>query len=310
MILKKIILIVIVLFVLITIANFLPRLLHGRCIVKGARIATPTGDVLIENVRIHDAIWTQGPTGRIEKGVVVDRRELAADRYLSLRLSDGTTLNATAEHPIATPEDWRAAGALCVGDALVTRKGTVTIAAIVTQNERVQVYDLTVSPNPNFFANGVLVHNKSLASPTAAAAKAKAVAEAQAIYYRNDYDKDGVQDYAQSLGDLLETKPGAQDLFLIDPSIENKGKPSAGYFIRILTAQGEHAKGGKMSYIENGNMTRGFAILAYPGVPDFTTAFILNHDGVMYLKDFREEDREQLQKITEFDPDTSWTRAE
>ncbi len=52
-----------------------------------------------------------------------------------------------------------------------------------------------------------------------------------------------------------------------DPSGgENYGgsMPFYGYNFRILTSQGKNAKGGAMSYLVNGKMTRGFAFLAYP----------------------------------------------
>ena len=44
----------------------------------------------------------------------------------------------------------------------------------------------------------------------------------------------------------------------------SKPQPFNGYYYRILTRQGDKAKGGAKDYIVNGNMTGGFAILAYP----------------------------------------------
>ena len=41
--------------------------------------------------------------------------------------------------------------------------------------------------------------------------------------------------------------------------------PFRGYRFRILTAQGPAAPGGQKSYVVNGDMTGGFALLAYPG---------------------------------------------
>jgi Protein of unknown function (DUF2950) len=40
--------------------------------------------------------------------------------------------------------------------------------------------------------------------------------------------------------------------------------PYHGYYFRILTAQGTHAAGGAMSYLHNGLMTSGFALIAWP----------------------------------------------
>jgi hypothetical protein len=43
-------------------------------------------------------------------------------------------------------------------------------------------------------------------------------------------------------------------------------QPFHGYFCRMITKQGNHARGGAKDYSAKGNMTAGFAILAYPGV--------------------------------------------
>ena len=40
--------------------------------------------------------------------------------------------------------------------------------------------------------------------------------------------------------------------------------PFHGYYFRILTKQGAAAKGGARDYVVNGQLTRGFAFVAYP----------------------------------------------
>ena len=40
--------------------------------------------------------------------------------------------------------------------------------------------------------------------------------------------------------------------------------PYHGYYFRILTAQGAHAPGGARSYVKDGRMTGGFALIAWP----------------------------------------------
>ena len=44
-----------------------------------------------------------------------------------------------------------------------------------------------------------------------------------------------------------------------------KLSPFQGYYFRVLMGQGNHASGGAKNYVVNGQMTRGFAFLAYPG---------------------------------------------
>jgi hypothetical protein len=41
-------------------------------------------------------------------------------------------------------------------------------------------------------------------------------------------------------------------------------RPYHGYFYRGLIAQGPHAPGGARSYLKDGKLTGGFALLAYP----------------------------------------------
>ena len=60
-----------------------------------------------------------------------------------------------------------------------------------------------------------------------------------------------------------------------------------GYILRILTAQGDAAPGGAKSYIVNGKMTGGFAILATPvkyGQTGIMT-FMSGSDGAIYEQD-------------------------
>ena len=48
-------------------------------------------------------------------------------------------------------------------------------------------------------------------------------------------------------------------------SKEGTGKhPFHGYFFKVLTRQGKDAPGGKMNYMSHGNLTKGFALVAWP----------------------------------------------
>jgi hypothetical protein len=85
-------------------------------------------------------------------------------------------------------------------------------------------------------------------------------------------------------------------------------QPYHGYLFRLLTAQGSHAPGGAMSYLEGDRLTRGFAVLAYPveygqsGV----MSFIANQRGIVYQKDLGEETAQAAAAMTAYDPDPSW----
>jgi hypothetical protein len=81
-----------------------------------------------------------------------------------------------------------------------------------------------------------------------------------------------------------------------------------GYHFRILTAQGNDAPGGKRSYVVKGQMTRGFALVAYPVAYGSTgiMTFIVGSDGRVYEKDLGVKTDETAAAMTEYDPDRTW----
>lgn len=81
-----------------------------------------------------------------------------------------------------------------------------------------------------------------------------------------------------------------------------------GYFFRILKAQGPAARGGKKSYIKDGKMVDGFALIAYPakwGKSGIMT-FIVNHDGKVYEKNLGANTESLAEKVSEYNPDRTW----
>jgi hypothetical protein len=85
-----------------------------------------------------------------------------------------------------------------------------------------------------------------------------------------------------------------------------------GYTLRILTAQGDSAPGGAQSYIVNGKMTGGFAILATPvkyaetGIMTFMTG----RDGVVYERDLGPDTVKIAASIHEYNPTDDWSPVE
>lgn len=88
--------------------------------------------------------------------------------------------------------------------------------------------------------------------------------------------------------------------------------PFHGYLFRILTDQGKSAQGGERSYIINGEMRDGFALIAYPAAYRVSgvMSFIVNQDGVVYQKDLGPETEKIAAAIIQFDPDPSWQKVE
>jgi hypothetical protein len=85
-----------------------------------------------------------------------------------------------------------------------------------------------------------------------------------------------------------------------------------GYTFRILTAQGEEAKGGAKSYMTDGRMTRGFGVIATPvryqdsGV----MTFIMSRDGIVYQKDLGPNTANAAASITSYNPTEGWAPAD
>lgn len=81
-----------------------------------------------------------------------------------------------------------------------------------------------------------------------------------------------------------------------------------GYTLRILTAQGEDAPGGAGSYIVDGKMTGGFAIVATPvkyGETGIMT-FIMGPRGFVYERDLGPDTGKLAAAMQEFNPDENW----
>lgn len=91
-----------------------------------------------------------------------------------------------------------------------------------------------------------------------------------------------------------------------------KGQPKAGYYFKVLTGQGPKAPGGRKSYVTNGNMTLGYALVAWPANYDGTgrNAFLINNTGTVYQKDWGKDTAKICEEMTEYDPSEGWIVAE
>lgn len=146
--------------------------------------------------------------------------------------------------------------------------------------------------------------------------------DAQYEYVRIDEDEDRILEFAQRListpgkhdglywpagGDDEESPAGP----MLETAAFSKAKQGEGYYgyrYRILTAQGPNVLGGEYSYIVNGNMTNGFALIAWPvtyGVTGVQT-FIVNYSGVVYEKDLGDETEKRASQIRTFNPGDDW----
>jgi hypothetical protein len=94
-------------------------------------------------------------------------------------------------------------------------------------------------------------------------------------------------------------------------SAKARHEPYHGYFFHILTAQGANAAGGKMDYIVDGHLTKGFALVAYPAEwgNSGVMTFVVNQDGKVLQKDLGKQTTEEAGKISEYNPDSIWKPA-
>jgi hypothetical protein len=88
--------------------------------------------------------------------------------------------------------------------------------------------------------------------------------------------------------------------------------PFHGYYFKILTGQGPSASGGASSYIVKGDMSEGFALVAWPAQYDAAgvMTFIVGRDGVVYQKDLGPDTQRIAKAMTRYNPDPSWHRVE
>ena len=153
----------------------------------------------------------------------------------------------------------------------------------------------------------------------------RAYLDAQREFASRDRNGDGVLEYARRIA----STPGKQD-GLYWPADEAKGEeaspfgplltddaymatrkrtdPYQGYHFKILTRQGQNAPGGAYSYVINGRMIAGFAMVAYPHAygDSGVMTFIVSHNGKVYERDLGEKTETVASQMTVFDPGPGW----
>jgi hypothetical protein len=149
---------------------------------------------------------------------------------------------------------------------------------------------------------------------------------AQRQYAAKIRDASGVRKFAQR----LVSTAGKQDGLYWDPAVANgeespfgpniaeflasgrkAGEPYHGYYFRVLTRQGNHVPGGRYSYVINGNMIAGFALVAFPAEYGNTgiMTVLVSHHGKVYQKDLGPRTAEIARAMREYNPDATWTEA-
>jgi hypothetical protein len=111
------------------------------------------------------------------------------------------------------------------------------------------------------------------------------------------------------LGDLVAQAAEEQR----PPGVDRtKPTPFHGYYFKILTAQGAAAAGGARNYIVKGQMSGGFALVAWPAQYDATgvMTFVVNQDGIVRERDLGPQTDAIARKMTAYNPDASWRQVQ
>lgn len=140
-----------------------------NCFAAGTPISTPAGERPIEALAVGDPVWAfDTARGARVRSVVtaVHRHPVTAIGKLSI--ADGHALLVTSEHPIYAPslDRYVPAGELPEQTSVLLLNDDVAAQlSTVSSFERDFVYgpvfNITVAEQHNYFAAGVLVHNKS-----------------------------------------------------------------------------------------------------------------------------------------------------
>ena len=150
---------------------------------------------------------------------------------------------------------------------------------------------------------------------------ALAYTDAQDEYYAANPDRQAVRHYAmRSLsspgkrdGLYWPALPGEEESPLGAAFADARpGMAYHGYLYRVLKAQGKDAPGGAKSYVRDGLMTEGYALIAWPERWGDTgvMSFIVSRDGVVYQKNLGPGTDALARKVTAFNPDSSWEKVE
>jgi hypothetical protein len=155
----------------------------------------------------------------------------------------------------------------------------------------------------------------------------RAYVQAQREYFSKDRDADDVLEYAQR----ITSTPGQTDGLYWPEAGQGERSPMGplaaeaatertptrastpyhGYYYKILTGQGPNAPGGAFSYLINGNMVAGFALLAYPAQYAGTgiVTFLVGPNGIVCQKDLGSKTEEVVKSFNVYNPDTAWKKA-
>jgi len=151
---------------------------QGGCFVSGTLVTLSNKEsVIIEDVKEGDMVITYNVEKNIQEiGKVKSLISLKKNDIVSIKLSNSTNIECTSEHPFwVVNKGWSSISPeksllypdmnikkMMVSDILLTDSNTEVIVDDIKElkNKTINVYNLQIEGNHNYYANGILVHNK------------------------------------------------------------------------------------------------------------------------------------------------------
>jgi hypothetical protein len=153
----------------------------GGCFAAGTPITMADGTTKpIETIRAGDTVLTYDPEAKVTATGRVERTFVHANRAPLIRVHGA--LLATANHPFYTRGEWIPAGELSMDDTVLeldvarpraasvgSTPHAIRVSSLQTVPPADTVYNIQVATYHDYFAAGVLVHNKAtMVSPDSA----------------------------------------------------------------------------------------------------------------------------------------------
>lgn len=142
------------------------------CFVGSTQIQLADGSAkAIKHITVGDSVLSYNQEiGQMEPSRVQKVYAMPPKELLSLNFSNGVNLKVTAMHPLATPDGWKVAGELEIGNEVwslpegaAVHQGSmkaIVIESLIAEDPQGPVFDLTIEKTHTYFANSVLAHNK------------------------------------------------------------------------------------------------------------------------------------------------------
>lgn len=128
------------------------------CFVAGTMVSAEHGDVPIEAVEPGMRVWTRAGLREVADAGMT----CATAEVMRVDFSDGSSLVGTPNHPVWVQGiGFRSLDSLIAGETVSTLGAGNPVRVVALNREPVAqpVYNLTVSGQPEYYANGILVHN-------------------------------------------------------------------------------------------------------------------------------------------------------